>query len=84
MFFGFAVVMSLAAAAVWQFYQFVSFKNTIGAFDAQGGTLHFWLAVVLGLMAFATAFLFFSVFLRYDREDENHITAPPEPRKTST
>jgi Kef-type K+ transport system membrane component KefB len=70
-------VMSVAFIAVWQFYLFVTFKNTNGGLDAQGGIEHLWWAIGLGLLACATAFLFFSVFLRYDRNDEMHITSPP-------
>ena len=71
------VAMSLAAIAVWQFYLFVVFKNANGIADMQGGTQHLWWAVGLGLIAFIIAFLFFSVFLRYDRSDEMHITSQP-------
>ena len=71
------VVMSLAAIAVWQFYLFVVFKNANGIADMQGGTQHLWWAIGLGLIAFIVAFLFFSVFLRYDGSDEMHITSQP-------
>lgn len=80
---GFVIVMAIAAIAVWQFYVFVTFKDTSGVLDTQGGTRHFWVAVVFGLLACITAFLFFSVFLRYDRNEETHITAPPSRRGAS-
>lgn len=70
-------VMSIAAIAIWQFYAFVTFKNSEGVLDAQGGQQHLWWAAGLGLLACIAAFLCFSVFLRYDRNDEMHITSPP-------
>ena len=72
-----AGVMSLAAIAIWQFYVFVTFKDASGALDIQGGRHHLWWAIGLALVACAAAFLFFSVFLRYDRSDELHITSQP-------
>ena len=69
-------VMFITAVAIWQFYQFVTFKNADGVVDLQGGTHHLWWAIGLGLIAFIVALLFFSVFLRYDRNDELHITSP--------
>ena len=77
------VVMAITAIAVWQFYTFVTFKDRNGILDAQGGIQHFWWAVGLGLLACAIAFLFFSVLLRHDWNDETHITSPP-PRKSSS
>jgi hypothetical protein len=70
-------VMSLAAVAVWQFYVFVTFKDTTGIVDVQGGRLHLWWAIGFGLMACIAAILSFSIFLRYDRSDEMHITSQP-------
>lgn len=67
-------VLALAGLGIWQFYQFVTFKSVAGIVDLQGGTHHLWWAIGLGLTAFIVAFLFFSVFLRYDRSDEIHIT----------
>jgi uncharacterized membrane protein len=71
---GVIAVMSVVAIAVWQFYRFATFRNEAGVVDVQGGTHHLWLAVGLGLIACIVAFLFFSVFLRHDRNDELHIT----------
>ena len=71
------VVMSIAIIAVWQFYMFVTFKNTNGIVDAQGGIQHLWWAIGFALLACTAAVLFFSVFLRYDSNDEMHITSPP-------
>lgn len=68
-------VMLIAAIAVWQFYQFVTFKNSHGLVDVQGGTIHLWLAIGAALIACLAGFLVFSVFLRYDKADEMHITS---------
>ena len=70
-------VMSIAAIAVWQFWMFVTFKNVAGVVDVQGGKQHLWWAIGFSLFACIAAFLFFSVFLRYDRSDEMHITSQP-------
>ncbi len=80
---GIIVVMSIAVIAVWQFYLFVTFKNTNGIVDVQGGIQHLWWAIGFGLFACIAAFLSFSVFLRYDGNDEMHITSPPPRRSPS-
>lgn len=68
-------VMAIAAVAVWQFYLFVTFKTSHGVVDVQGGTVHLWLAIGAALIACLAGFLVFSVFLRYDKDKELHITA---------
>ena len=70
-------VISLAAVAVWQFYAFVIFKDEMGLGDVQGGRLHLWVAVGLGLIACIATFLILSVLVRHDRSDEMHITSQP-------
>lgn len=64
-----------ATLAIWQFYQYVTFRGPEGAVDLQGGHLRFWLAIGLGLIACVIAFWSFSVWMRYDRGDEMHITS---------
>ena len=74
--------MGLAALAVfgaWQFYLFVSFKNSQGVVDVQGGTLHLWLAIGIALIVCIAGVFLFSKFLRYDTRDEIHITSPGPP-----
>lgn len=66
-----AAVIVVAAIAVWQFYQFVTFSG------AQGGTGHLWWAITLGALACGSSFLVFSVFLRHDTDDDLHITSTP-------
>jgi hypothetical protein len=70
-------VGALVAMAVWQFYMFATFKDSLGAVDVQGGTHHFWLGLGAALLACVIGFFFFSVFLRYDRKNELHITSSP-------
>ena len=69
-------VAALAALGAWQFYLFVSFKNSQGIADVQGGTVHLWLAIGIAIFACLAAFLLFSKFLRYDARKEFHITSP--------
>jgi hypothetical protein len=68
-------LMSIAAIAIWQFYLFVTFKNTQGFVDVQGGTQHLWWAIGAALIACLAGFLVFSVFVRYDKDNEIHITS---------
>jgi hypothetical protein len=68
-------VVALAAMAVWQFYLFATFKDSEGALDVQGGTHHFWWGLGAALLACVMGFFVFSVFLRYDKKNEMHITS---------
>ena len=70
-----AGVIALAAIAIWQFYLFVTFRNSQGIVDVQGGTHHLWWAIGVGLIACLASFLVFSVFLRSDKDNEMHITS---------
>jgi len=70
-----ASVIVVAAIAVWQFYEFVTFRDAKGILDAQGGTSHLWWAIAMALFACIASFFVFSVFLRHDREDELHISS---------
>ncbi len=72
-----------ATLAVWQFYRFVTFRDALGVIDFQGGSLHLWLAVGAALTACVAAFFVFSVFLRYDRDDEMHITLSPNLQRSA-
>lgn len=68
-------VIAVTAISVWQFYVFVTFRNSQGILDEQGGTQHLWWAIALALFACVAAFFVFTVFLRHDRDDELHITS---------
>jgi hypothetical protein len=69
----------LAAIAAWQFYLFVVFKGANGVVDVQGGTVHLWVAIVIGLITCVAAFFFISSCRRYDRQNEMHITSQGRP-----
>ena len=71
-------IAALAAVALWQFYVFVTFRNATGEVEIQGGSMHLWLAIGFALTACIAAILGASFFLRYDRNDEMHITSPPQ------
>lgn len=64
----------LAIIAGWQFYLFAAFRSADGAVDLQGGTIHLWVAIVVGLITCVGAFFLISSFRQYDRENEMHIT----------
>ena len=70
-----AAVIALGAAAVWQFYRFATFKDSEGVVDLQGGTHHFWWGLGAALLACVIGIFVFSVILRYDKDDELHITS---------
>ena len=67
-------VAALAVVAAWQFYLYASFRGASGAFDAQGGTYHLWIAVGAALAACVLGLVAFSVLVGYDEKDELHIT----------
>jgi hypothetical protein len=84
--FGSIVLMtSVAAMAGWQFYRYVTFSNSSGALDIEGGSIHLLFSIALAAFACLIAFLVFSVFLRHDTDDDLHITsAPPRHLKPET
>lgn len=65
---------ALVAITVWQFYLFVVFKDSNGVLDTQGGTLHFGLAVIVGLLVCVAGLFLISSFVRQDG-DEINITS---------
>ena len=68
-----------AAIAAWQFYLFAAFRGTDGVVDVQGGTIHLWVAIGIGLVTCVGAFFLISSFRRYDRRNEMHITSQGPP-----
>jgi len=64
----------LATIAAWQFYLFAAFKGADGAVDLQGGTIHLWVAIIVGLITCVGAFFLIFSFRQYDRQHEMHIT----------
>ena len=75
-----AGVIPLGAMAVWQFYRFATFKDSQGIVDVQGGGHHFWWGLGAALLACIIGFFVFSVMLRYDKDDELHITSSASTR----
>jgi uncharacterized membrane protein len=68
-------LMSLAVIAIWQFHLFVTFKDSQGFLDAQGGTYHLWWASSAAIAACLAGFFVFSVFVHYDKTNEMHVTS---------
>lgn len=68
-------VLATVAIAIWQFYLFVTFRNSQGLLDEQGGIFHLWLAIGLAVCACIGSFFVFSMFVKHDRDDELHITS---------
>jgi len=73
---GLAIFGTIAA---WQFYLFTTFKGTDGVVDVQGGTIHLWVAIGIGLVTCVGAFFLISSFRRYNRQNEMHITSHGSP-----
>jgi CDP-diglyceride synthetase len=74
-------VISVAAIATWQFYEYVTFKDHNGLVHIEGGTIHLWWAIALTVIACGIGFLVFSVFLRHDSDDELHIIFAPNAKR---
>jgi uncharacterized membrane protein len=70
---------ALAALGAWQFYLFVIFKDAQGAVDIQGGTVHLWLSIGIALIVCIAGIFLFLQFLRYDTQNEIHITSADPP-----
>jgi hypothetical protein len=68
-----AVGLLMAVIATWQFYLFVAFKDSQGALEAQGGTLHLWLAIGAAVLTCLCAFV--GIFRRINKTEELHITS---------
>ena len=68
-------VAALGALGAWQFYLFVTFRDSQGAVDVQGGTVHLWLPIGIALIVCIAGIFLFSRFLRYDTRNEIHITS---------
>lgn len=77
-------VIIIVAIAVWQFYQFVNFKDASGIADMQGGSMHLWWAIAMAVFACIAGVLVFSVFLKHDSDDELHITSSPRSARSWT
>jgi hypothetical protein len=67
------VGLMMAAIATWQFYLFVAFRDSQGLLEAQGGSLHLWLAIGAAVMTCLCAFV--GIFRRINTTEELHITS---------
>jgi hypothetical protein len=63
----------MAATATWQFYLFAGFRDSRGLLEAQGGTVHLWLAIGATIMTCLCAFM--GIFRRLNTTEEMHITS---------
>jgi len=72
-----AMLISMTAGASWQFYQYATFKHDNGLINIQGGVIHLLLALLLAFFACGLGFFMASRLLRYDADDQLHITSPP-------
>lgn len=68
-------LLAFAVLAVWQFFLFATSHDSQGVRDPQGGTSHFWWGLGATLVACVIGFFVFSVFVRYDKKNEMHITS---------
>ena len=76
------MLISMTAAASWQFYEYATFKHDNGLINIQGGVIHLLLALLLAFLACGLGFFMASRLLRYDADDQLHITSLPD-RHTS-
>ena len=72
-----AVLISLVSLASWQFYKYATFRHDNGLLNIEGGGSHLVWALLLALIACGLGFFIASRFLRYEVDDELHITSPP-------
>jgi len=77
-----AMLISMTAVASWQFYEYATFKHDNGLINIQGGVIHLLLALLLAFLACGLGFFMASRLLRYDADDQVHITSQPD-RHTS-
>ena len=68
-----AVGLTAAAVAAWQSYLFVTFRDSRGALDAQGGGANLWLAIAAA--AVACVCVCYGIFGRINQTEEFHITS---------
>ena len=72
-------LVALAAVGAWQFYLFAAFSDAVRGGDVQGGTIHLWVAIGIALIVCIGGFFVISRLVRYDSQNEIHITSPGQP-----
>lgn len=75
-------LISIAALACWQFYKYATFRHDNGLLNIEGGVSHLVWALLLALIACGLGFVIASRLLRYEVDDELHITSPPRRRNS--
>ena len=69
------VLISIASLACWQFYEYATFKHDNGLLNIEGGVSHLVWALLLALIACGLGFVLASRLLRYEVDDQLHITS---------
>lgn len=77
-----AVLIFIGSLAIWQFYEYATFKHDNGLLNIEGGGSHLVWALLLAFLASGLGFFLASRLLRYDAEDQLHITSPPGRRNS--
>jgi hypothetical protein len=77
-----AVLTSIASLACWQFYKYATFKHDNGLLNIEGGVSHMVWALLLAFIACGLGFVIASRLLRYDVNDQLHITSRPGGRNS--
>lgn len=72
-----ALLVSMVSLASWQFYKYATFQHDNGLANIDGGGSHLVVALLLTISACVLGFFMASRLLRYNAEQELHITAPP-------
>ena len=77
-----AALIFMVALASWQFYKYATFKHDNGLLNIEGGVTHLVWALLLAVLACGLGFFLASRLLRYDADDQLHITSPPGRRNS--
>jgi hypothetical protein len=78
-----ALLISMVSLAIWQFYTYATFTHDNGVVNLEGGGNHLVLALLLTLSACLIGFFMASKLLRYNSDQELHITSPPKSYNSS-
>jgi hypothetical protein len=77
-----AVLISMAALASWQFYKYATFKYDSPILNIEGGVSHLVWALFLAFLACSLVFFMALRLLRYEADDQLHITSLPGRRNS--
>jgi hypothetical protein len=79
-----AGLIGSASLACWQFYKYATFKHENGLLNIEGGGSHLAWALFLALIACGLGFVIATTRLRYEVDDQLHITSRPGRRDSSS